>query len=70
MGHEHDEPHLSQVGRFPGHVRPGENQDAGSVLAHSRVVRHEGLAGDQRLDHRMAPSVTTSGPDWVSSGAT
>ena len=40
LGHEHNQRHLAQIGRFPGHVRTGDNLNA-LLLTKGTVVGHE-----------------------------
>ena len=52
--HQHDEGDLSHVGRFTGHVRTGDDGGLGVVEVECRVIRDEGRAVQQLLDHRVA----------------
>ena len=54
---QHDQGVLPQIGGLAGHVRPGQQQNA-PVRGKVGIVRHEGaLAGERRLDHRVAPGL-------------
>ncbi|KUG19082.1 abc1 family protein group 11 [hydrocarbon metagenome] len=54
LGHDADQGDGAHVGRFPGHVRPGDDQDLVAFAVEQGVVRDEG-AGQAPLHHRVPP---------------
>ena len=54
----HQQRSLPDVGRFAGHVRPGDQHHAVAVAVEQTVVRHEFLAAGHRgVEHRVPPAL-------------
>ena len=53
LGHENDQGHLPDAGRFPGHVGPGNNQKAVFLQIEKNVIGDETGPAGESLDNRM-----------------
>ena len=56
LRHQHDQRDLPDVGRFPRHVRPGDDGEPHPFAIQVGVVRHEFFLGEILIEHGM-PSV-------------
>ena len=55
LRHQNNQRHLPDVGRFPGHVRPGDDGQSHLLAIELGVVRHKFLFGQILIEHRMTP---------------
>ena len=52
--HQHDQRHLTHVGRFTGHIRSRNNRDPVFTVVQLHIVGDKHIVGDHLFHHRMA----------------